>query len=89
MKQTDLTKAAEEVVAFKLKAIDKLIEEVIDPLADVGNPEKIMKKPFEQWTPEDLQKVTMIYGTSETSPLANLIFRKTLERVEKLESEVV
>jgi hypothetical protein len=89
LKDTTLTKAAEELVAFEMKAIDRLIEELVEPLRLVGNPEDVMGLPIEQWTPDDYRKAITIYGTKEPNPLSNLIFKKKLEQVKGLEAEVV
>ena len=87
--KSSLPKAADKVVQFKLDAVDKLIADMVEPLADVGNPEKVIKKPYEQWTPDDLAMLTKIYGQSDPSPLTNLIFRKEKARVEALEREEI
>ena len=87
MKQSDLTKAVGQVIALKLKAIDRFVEEVVEPLSDVGNPEKLIGRPYETWTPEDLQRLAMIYGPKEPNALSNLIFTRKLEEVKRLEGE--
>ena len=89
MKETQLTKAVERVVALKAAAIDKLTEEMIEPLGDVGNPEKLIGKPYEQWTLQDKQILSQIYGTEEPNPLSNLIFRREYDKVQKMEAEEV
>jgi len=87
MKETDLTLAIEKMVAVKIEAVDRFIREYIEPIADVGNPEQLIKKPYEQWTPQDLQMLGKIYGETEPNPLSNLIFRKKYDEVRKLEEE--
>ena len=87
MKQTELTEAIDRAVAVKMKAIDKIIEELVEPLADVGNPEKLIKKPYESWTPEDLTLLSQVYGEQEPNPLSELIFRKSYDNVKKMEAE--
>ncbi|GAG79398.1 unnamed protein product [marine sediment metagenome] len=88
MKETPFTRAVDEVVELKLKAVDAYIEEVIEPLSDVGNPEKLIGKKYEDWTPVDRQLLIRVYGTNEPNPLSNLIFRKEYEKVLELEGEV-
>ncbi len=85
IKEIDFTKAIDKVVALKMKAVDKLIEDLVEPIADVGNPEKLIKKPYEEWTGQDFQLLSTIYGQSDDSPLANLVFRKEYEKLIKLE----
>ena len=87
MKQIPLTQAAEKVVEIKMKAVDRLIEELVEPLADVGNPEKLIKKPYEQWDANDIQLLTKIYGQGEDTPLTRTIFNRTYENVKNLEAE--
>ena len=89
MKDIDFTKMVEKVVALKLETIDKLVEEIVEPLADVGNPEKLIGKPYEQWSAQDLQQLTQIYGSSDNSPLSNLVFRKEFEKVKQMEAEEI
>lgn len=80
--------ALNHVVNVKLQALDKLIKDMIKPLGDIGNPEKVLGKPYEQWTPEDFQTATSIYGTAEPSVLSEFIFKQELKKVEELEAEV-
>lgn len=82
-----LTQNIEKVVALKIKAVDRVIEEMIDPIAAVGNPEKLIRKPYEQWTPQDLQMLIQIYGTGDKTPLSRLIFDREYEKVKSLEAE--
>ena len=87
MKGTELTELTEEVIELKIDVANEYIKEVIEPLTEFGNPEKLMKKPYEQWTPQDLMVLARIYGNDPDSPLSKLIFRKEYEKVRKLEVE--
>lgn len=87
MKQTPLTLAIDRAIEIKLKAVDRIIKELIEPLADVGNPEKLIGKKYEDWTEDDLNMLSKIYGTNEPNLLSNLIFRKTYEEVKQMEEE--
>ena len=84
MKETTLTMAAEEVIELKLKVADMFIEEIIDPLGDLGNPETVIGKPYEQWTPADMQILGQLYGP-EPNALSDLIFQKSYKEVLALE----
>ncbi len=88
MKDTPFTKAAEEVVALKMRAVDEYIKEIIEPLNQVGSPESLIGKKYEDWTPQDLMMLKNVYGESDESPLAKLIFNKEFDKLKKLESEV-
>ena len=89
MKETELTQAIQEAVDLKLKAIDHLVKELVTPLEKVGNPEELLGKSYEQWTPQDLSMLIQIYGQGDNTPLSNLIFRKTYSMVKELEQEEV
>lgn len=87
MKQTHLTEAIQRVIALKMKAVDIVIDSLIEPIADVGNPEKLINKKYEQWTPQDIQMLVGVYGTQEPNPLSEVIFRHSYERLKALEAE--
>jgi Txe/YoeB family toxin of Txe-Axe toxin-antitoxin module len=87
MKETPYTQMANEVIDLKLKAVDAVIEEVIDPIKDIGNPEKLLGKKYEEWSPAERQLLLRIYGT-EDSPLRKLIFKKQYEEVKELEDRI-
>ena len=87
MKETPLTRAVDAVVALKLKAVDAWVAGVVEALEDVGTPEKLIGKPYEQWTPADLQALGRIYG-EEPNPLSRLIAKKKYQEVDALEAEV-
>jgi len=87
MKETTLTRAINEVIELKLKAVDLFIEEVIEPLGELGNPEQLIGKKYEDWTSNDLQLLGQVYG-KEPNALSKLIFTKEFEKVKALESEV-
>lgn len=85
IKKIPLTLAVEKVVALKMLAIDKIVESLVEPLEDVGNPEKLIGKKFSDWSENDLQLLVRIYGSGEKTPLTNTIFNRTYERVKELE----
>ena len=89
MKGTPLIQAVEKVVALKMRAIDIIVDQLVEPLEDVGNPEKLIKKPYAQWSPEDLSLLTRIYGTGEDTPLTRTIFNRKFDEVKALEAEEI
>lgn len=89
MKTPSTVICAERAVKLKMQAIDLLIERMIAPISDIGNPEKLIGKKYEEWLPEDLQRLATIYGTVEPNPLSDLIFRKKYKEVQTLESAEV
>ena len=84
MKDTPLTEAVAEVVELKVRVVDEFIDEVVEPLGDLGNPEKLIGKKYEQWTPADIQILGQLYG-AEPNALSDLIFKKSYEEVKALE----
>ena len=44
-----------------LKVYDEFKKKEIDPLADVGNPEKIIGKPYGRWSDQDKQMLRQAY----------------------------
>jgi len=85
---TVFLKAIDRLVATKMLAVDILIEQVIDPIADVGNPEKVIGKKYDDWTSEDFTMLSNIYGKVEPNILSNLIFRKEYDKLRKAEFQV-
>ncbi len=88
MKKSYFTEMVDEIVKLKMDVADEYIGDVIDDIGDVGSPEKLINKKYEEWTPQDFQTLAGIYGQGDDTPLAKLIFNKSLEEVQKLEAEV-
>jgi hypothetical protein len=87
MDKSRLDKAIEQALGLKLAAIDKVVADMIEPLSVTNNPEELIGKSFEQWTPQDLTMLKSIYGNKEPNILSNFVFKKTYERVKSLENE--
>ena len=83
-----LDRAVQEAITLQMKAVDIVMKEVVEPIADVGPPEEVLGKPYEMWSTQDFQLAAAIYGQGD-SPLSRLIFRKKLAQVEALRQEVV
>ena len=77
----------DKAIKVKLEAAEQVVRELIDPLEKFGNPETLIGKPYEEWTPQDLNMLITLYGKEEPNPLSNLIFRKTYDAVKELENE--
>lgn len=88
MQDTPFTKAADEIIVLKMKVIDEYINEMIIPLEQVGSPEALIGKKYKNWTPQDLQMLSNVYGPSDGTPLGKLIFNKEYEYLKKLEQGV-
>lgn len=87
MRQGDFVELIDETVALLLDVADEYLSEITAQLENVGSPEAVMGKPYEQFTPQDFKILTQIYGEGEPNPLSNLIFRKKYKEVLELEAE--
>ena len=88
MKDTPLTEAVKELIKFDLEILDEVIKEDADALADIGNPEKLIGKKYEDWTLQDKQMLGTVYGTQEPNTLSEFIFKKEYKAVLEIEEEV-
>ncbi len=89
MKETPLTLAVDEVIALKMKVVDEFIKSVAEPLGNIGNPEALIGKKYEDWTPLDIQLLGQIYGEGNDTPLAKLIYKKARAELKILEAETL
>jgi len=87
MDKNELTQMIDEVVKMKMDIVDEYIDEVVAAIGDIGSPEKLIGKKYEDWTPQDLQTLAGIYGPGDETPLGKLIFSKEYEKVLTLEKE--
>jgi len=87
MKKSEFAQMVDEIVQQQIDVADEYIKEVIDEIADVGSPEKLIGKKYEEWTPGDRQLLAQAYGPGDDTPLARLIFSKEYEKVRELEKE--
>ncbi len=85
IKNDELLKIMDEVAAESAEIVDEVIDEVVDALEVVANPEKLIGKPYEMWTPVDKQWLAAIYGTEDDSVLAKFIAKKEVAKLRELE----
>ncbi len=88
MKNIALTSATEEVVALKISVVDEYIEEVVDAIGDVGNPEKLIGKRIDLWSPMEWEFMFAIFGKGPESPLWKVYFNREYEHLQELEQGV-
>jgi len=88
MKETQLTKIVAKLIEEDLAVMDEIVEEDIEALGDIGNPEKLIGKKYEEWTPQDLQMLGQVYGDQEPNRLSKFIFNKEYSKVKELEEEI-
>lgn len=84
-----LDKAINHVISLKLDAVDKYFAEVIDPIMrEIKNPEKVIGKKYEEWKPEDLQRLILAYQTMPNL-LTDFIAKKEYDSLIKMRQEAV
>ena len=81
----NMIEIAKEEMEKVLSVLDEVIKEDIEPLLEMGNPETVIGKKYEEWGPSDLQQLGMIYGDK----LNDFIAKKQIKKMRALESEVV
>jgi hypothetical protein len=86
MDKNTFIQAVDDTIKLKMETADKYVKETIEKIGDIGSPEKLIKKPYEDWTPEDLQRLAGVYGPGDDTPLARLIFNREYEKVKQLEA---
>jgi hypothetical protein len=84
VKDDTFIKAVDELVQEDLEVLDEVIQEDIEVLQIVANPEKLIGKPYELWTPQDMQMLVQIYGDSDK--IQKLIFNKEYEHYKEMEA---
>ncbi len=83
----------EELIQEELEILDEVIAEEVEVLDHMGNPEKLIGKPYDAWTPEDIQTLAMVYGTEASTggkpnPLTRLIVSKEWDKLQKAKQAV-
>ena len=81
---TNLINIAQELTQKILNVADEFIEQIIEPIGDIGSPEKIVGKKYEEWTSADLLRLGAIYGP-EPNALSEFIFNKEYKILKELE----
>uniref|UniRef100_A0A6M3L1U4 Uncharacterized protein n=1 Tax=viral metagenome TaxID=1070528 RepID=A0A6M3L1U4_9ZZZZ len=76
----------DEVVKDVKESTDAYIKENIDPVAEIGNPEDILSKKYERWTPEDMQTLQQVY-VYDIKPLEDFIAKKEIDKLWKSEEQ--
>ena len=80
--------AVDEVIKLNTEVIDDFIKEFVDSLPNINSPEKLIGKPYGNWTPQDLQLLTNIYGSGDNTPLQKVIFNREYANLKQLEQGV-
>ena len=85
MRHSDLIESIDESLALLLDVASEYVDEIAEELAVVASPEKLIGKPYEQFTPQDFQMLSQVYGEGDDTPLAKVVFNKEYEKVLNLE----
>jgi len=83
---TDMELAFNEEVEKMLDVLDEIIKTEIEPLMEHRIPSKVIGKPFEEWSAEDLQKAAIIFGQAH---MEEYIGNKKVKELKELEAEEV
>jgi len=78
-------KVVEEVSDMLMLAAEQWANEQAEFMADVKNPEKMIGKKYEDWTPEDLAWLGQAYQGSTI--LEGFIANKSIDEMLRLEAE--
>ena len=89
MRTDELNKSIDETVTLILNVADAYLGEIEEQLEVTRSPEKLLGKPYEQFTEQDFQILSQVYGEEEPNPLSELIFKKSYEQVLALEEEEI
>jgi len=87
MNKSNFANSVDDIIKMKMEVVDEYIKDIVDEIGDIGSPEKLIGKKYEEWTPEDLQRLAGVYGEGDDTPLAKLIFQKSYAEVIALEQE--
>jgi hypothetical protein len=86
LKDTILKTAVDEVIALKMASVNDFIATSVEPIiASLGNPEKLINVPWNQWTDWHKQILFSIYGNQ----LQEYIAKKAIAEMRALEAEVI
>ena len=72
----------QKIVKELWKEANEFIKEECDKIADVGNPEDLVHKPYERWTNQDMQNLQGIY-VYDKKPLEEFIAKKEIDNLFK------
>lgn len=76
----DYDKYTDEIIQKTKEQADEYIRENIDPVAKIGNPEKIIGKPYKFWDELDREVLRRIYVYSPED-LQTFINKKEVEKL--------
>ena len=87
MDQQTLDELIDEIIAEEMAIADEVVAELADLLPRIASPEKLIGKPKEQWTVNDIQRMAAIYGTKEQGRLTRPIFEAEYTEYQNLMDE--
>lgn len=83
----EIVSLIDDVIQKEMKRVDKYIKQHIDPIADIGSPAKVIGKPFEEWSQQDMEKLGQTYSY-DREKLERYIFDKEYRDILALEQKV-
>jgi len=76
----DLYKEIETMEKEILDIAEEYTQKECDEIADLGNPEELVHKPYARWTPQDFQVLNNIY-VYDRGPLEKFIKSKEIDKL--------
>lgn len=80
-------KLTNEIMKEWLEIADEVIDEMVKPILDLGNPEKVIGKKYDEWNEQDLQRAAIAYQ-SQPEKLDSFIAKKEITKLYELEKKV-
>jgi hypothetical protein len=87
VKDDALIKMMDDTAKEYADIVDSVIQEIIEPLKIVANPEQLIGKPYAMWTPQDRQMLQTIYA-SNLDKLDKFILNKDLQETVAIEKQL-
>lgn len=86
--KSEFSDMIDQIIYEEIAIIDEVIKEEIIPLIEMlGSPEKVIGKPYEEWTVEDHKRATAIYTNISSEDIQdkalNWLVKKEMDRVEQ------
>uniref|UniRef100_A0A6H1ZH04 Uncharacterized protein n=1 Tax=viral metagenome TaxID=1070528 RepID=A0A6H1ZH04_9ZZZZ len=81
-------KAIDRWVEKQIRYVDIWVEREVDTILDLHNPEKLLGKKFEDWTPYDMQLLAQVYS-GDMDTLNNFVAKKSIKQMHALEEDEI
>ena len=83
---TTIQQAIDKYIKLETEVAKQFMERYVEPIELVANPEKLMGRPFETWSPQDHMFLRTVYG-KEPNAYSELVLTKEIQEVQALNEE--